>query len=51
MGKFIGGMTFIGGAIIIKSLLTPEINMPVLLVGLVILVIAFIMFIKEILKI
>ena len=48
MGKFIAGMVFVGGLVVIRSLLTPTINMPILITGLIILLVAVGLFVKEI---
>ena len=50
-GIVIGGLMFIGGSVILWSLLSPKVNMSLMVAGLVFLVIAFVMFVRELMKI
>ena len=50
-GAVIGGLIFIGGAIVMWSLFSTIVNAPLLITGLGVLLIAFVLFIKELLKI
>jgi hypothetical protein len=51
MGKKIAFMLLVGGGAVIYSLMTATVSMPILIFGLIVLVIAFILFVKEIAKI
>lgn len=50
-GVVIGGLVFIGGAVVLWSLMSTTINMPLLVTGVVFLVIGLVVFIKELMKI
>ena len=51
MGKKIAFMLLIGGGAVIYSLMTAIVNMPILIFGLIVLLIAVILFVREIAKI
>jgi hypothetical protein len=51
MGKKIAFMLLIGGGAVIYSLMTATVNMPILIFGLLVLLIAGILFVREIAKI
>jgi len=51
MGKRIAFLLLIGGGLVIYSLMTATVSVPILVLGLIVLVVAFVMFIKEIAKI
>lgn len=46
MGKYIGGLIFVGGAFVIWSLITPKANGALMFVGIVLMVVALILFIR-----
>lgn len=50
-GIVIGGLVFIGGVFILWSLFSPAVNMALMVTGLVFLVIAFVIFVRELMKI
>ena len=51
MGKKLAIMLLVGGGAVIFSVMTPAINTPILVFGVIVLLIALILFIKEIAKI
>ncbi|MBM2829794.1 MAG: hypothetical protein HW411_584 [Gammaproteobacteria bacterium] len=51
MGKTIGGLTFIGGCLIIRSLFSPSPNVYYLATGSLFLIAALVLFLKELKKI
>ena len=51
MGKKLAIMLLVGGGAVVFSLMTPTINTPILVFGLIVLLIALILFVKEIAKI
>ena len=51
MGKRIAFMLVIGGGLVIYSLLTAKVSVPILILGLIVLLVALVLFIKEIAKI
>ena len=46
MGKYIGGLTLVGGAFVIWSLMSPKVNGALLLVGIVFMVVAIVLFVR-----
>ena len=51
MGKYIGGLTLVGGIFVIWSLLSPQVNGTLMVVGIVVFLVAVFLFIKELTKI
>ena len=51
MGKYIAGMTVLGGVLVIKSLMTPQVNGTTMFIGFAVLVAAMILFIRELTRI
>ena len=51
MGKRIAFLLLVGGGLIIYSLMSATVSVPVLMLGLVVLLVALVMFIREIAKI
>lgn len=51
MGKYIGGLTFAGGIFIIWSLMSPQVNGGLMFVGIVVWLVAIIMFVRELTRI
>ena len=50
-GAVIGGLILVGGAVVLWSLVSSTVSMPLLVTGLVLLIVAFVILVKELMKI
>ena len=51
MGKYIGGLTLVGGVFVIWSMMSPEVNGVLMVIGIITIVAAIILFIRELSRI
>lgn len=51
MGKYIGGLTLVGGAFIIWSVITPQVSQARMFIGVAVFLVAIVLFIRELSRI
>lgn len=51
MGKYIGGLTLVGGVFVIWSMMSPQVNGVLMVIGIITVAVAIILFIRELSRI